>query len=34
MRPGDKRLEYVVLTRIIRLNATVQGLVTGLLVGS
>ena len=33
MGPGDKRLEDVVLTRIIRLNATVQGLVTGLLGG-
>jgi hypothetical protein len=33
MGPGDKRLEYVVLTRIIRLNATVQGLVTGPLGG-
>jgi hypothetical protein len=30
---GDKRFENVVLTRIIRLNATVQGVVTGLLVG-
>ena len=42
MRPGrdaaaedaaGKRLEDVVLTRIIRLNAMVQGLVTGLLGG-
>jgi hypothetical protein len=30
---GGKRLEDVVLTRIIRLNAMVQGLVTGLLGG-
>src|SRR5262249_53286749 len=35
MTPHDsiERLEDVILTRIIRLNALVQGLVTGLLVG-
>ena len=30
---GGKRLEDVILTRIVRLNAMVQGLVTGLLGG-
>jgi hypothetical protein len=30
---GSQRLEDVVLTRVIRLNAMVQGLVTGLLSG-
>jgi len=32
-RPSEKRLEEVVLTRLLRLNATVQGVVTGLVFG-
>jgi hypothetical protein len=31
--PGEKRLEGVILTRLLRLNAGVHGLVTGLLLG-
>jgi hypothetical protein len=33
MAERDKNLEQLVLTRLLRLNATVQGLVTGLVVG-
>jgi hypothetical protein len=33
MTEHEKALEEVVLTRLLRLNATVQGLVTGLVVG-
>ena len=33
MAEHEKSLEEVVLTRLLRLNATVQGLVTGLVVG-
>jgi hypothetical protein len=33
MSEPDKKLEEVVLTRLLRLNATVQGLVAGLLLG-
>jgi hypothetical protein len=29
----EKRLDEIVLTRLLRLNATVQGLVTGIVVG-
>lgn len=31
--PEQKRLEDIVLTRLVRLNALVQGVVTGLLAG-
>ena len=31
--PDDKNLEEVVLTRLLRLNATVQGLVVGIVMG-
>ena len=33
MTEAKKSLEEVVLTRVLRLNATVQGLVTGLVLG-
>ena len=33
MTKDDKTFEQIVLTRIVRLNATIQGIVTGLLVG-
>jgi hypothetical protein len=33
MSESDKKLEEIVLTRLLRLNATVQGLVTGILLG-
>ncbi len=33
MTKGDKRLEQEVLTRLAHLNATIQGVVTGLLLG-
>ena len=33
MADDEKALEKVVLTRLLRLNATVQGVVTGLIVG-
>jgi hypothetical protein len=33
MATDEKNLEKVVLTRLLRLNATVQGLVTGIVVG-
>src|SRR5262245_39929587 len=33
MSDDEKALEQVVLTRLLRLNATVQGLVTGVVVG-
>lgn len=33
MHEPDKRLDEIVLTRLLRLNATVQGLVTGIVVG-
>ena len=32
-KPGQINPEEVVLTRLLRLNATVQGIVTGLIVG-
>jgi NhaP-type Na+/H+ or K+/H+ antiporter len=33
MADDEKALEKVVLTRLLRLNATVQGVVTGIIVG-
>jgi len=33
MSESDKKLEEIVLTRLLRLNATVQGLVTGFVLG-
>jgi hypothetical protein len=33
MTDDEKTLEQVVLTRLLRLNATVQGVVTGIIVG-
>lgn len=33
MSPDTRDLEQLVLTRLVRLNATVQGIVTGLVVG-
>jgi hypothetical protein len=33
MSKPDKKLDEIVLTRLLRLNATVQGLVTGIVVG-
>ena len=33
MSGADKKLDEIVLTRLLRLNATVQGLVTGIVVG-
>lgn len=33
MNGPEKRLDEIVLTRLLRLNATVQGLVTGIVVG-
>ena len=33
MADDEKTLEKVVLTRLLRLNATVQGVVTGIIVG-
>jgi hypothetical protein len=33
MTDGEKTLEQVVLTRLLRLNATVQGVVTGIIAG-
>ena len=33
MSAPDKRLDEIVLTRLLRLNATVQGVVTGIVVG-
>src|SRR3954462_7126968 len=33
MSNPDKKLEQIVLTRLLRLNATLQGLVTGILLG-
>jgi hypothetical protein len=33
MADGDTDLEQLVLTRLLRLNATVQGVVTGILAG-
>ena len=33
MSEADKKLEQIVLTRLLRLNAKVQGLVTGIVLG-
>ena len=33
MADEDKRLEQIILTRLVRLNAKIQGLVTGLAAG-
>ena len=33
MAASEKALEEIVLTRLLRLNATVQGIVTGIVVG-
>jgi hypothetical protein len=33
MSEGNKKLDEILLTRLLRLNATVQGLVTGVVVG-
>jgi|SRR3954451_22257769 hypothetical protein len=34
MAVDDKELEHVILTRVVRLNATIDGLVAGLVAGS
>ena len=33
MADDDKRLEQIILTRLVRLNAKIQGVVTGLVAG-